>query len=463
MKSFRLLNVFLLLTILYFNANAQDDTLKVMTYNVLNYGDVCQGNNKVMRTYLNKIIAYTQPDILGLVKMQPVKRTLTDINGYLPIDFCDSMVTYVLNPGGNIQYSYCKFTNEARGADMNVLFYNKQKLGYLYTNVLTVNITDFDLFKFYYKDSNLLVTNDSTYLYIVLFHTQSGKDATTRNAQLASTLASLQSRFSKLPNIIMMGDFNLRTSVETGYNTLVNNTNKDFQFNDPPFSPDKQLTYPASWQGNNIFSKYFTTSTRFDLVHPNSCGTDGGAKDWYDHILFSPWMLTGENFISYVPNSYKTIGNDGNHFGLSINDSTSAVKNSSAPDSVINAIYQLSNKYPVMSSIAIKSNLTGISPKDPELYYVGAKEIEREGAFFINITNPIDQQFILDINPLLAEMIVNYQIVDSKGMYLTQSSCLLKELTTKLNAENIPQGIFILRVNNFDNSFYHMQKLLKMH
>ena len=125
---------------------AQNDTITVMTYNVLNYGDACQGSNKVMRNYLKNIISYTQPDILGLVKMSTIKRFPSDFNGNLPVDFCDSMVQYVLNPAGNISYNYCQYTNEARGGDMNVLFYNKNKLVNIYTRVLTINVTDFDLY-----------------------------------------------------------------------------------------------------------------------------------------------------------------------------------------------------------------------------------------------------------------------------------------------------------------------------
>ena len=440
---------------------AQNDTITVMTYNVLNYGDACQGSNKVMRNYLKNIISYTQPDILGLVKMSTIKRFPSDFNGNLPVDFCDSMVQYVLNPAGNISYNYCQYTNEARGGDMNVLFYNKNKLVNIYTRVLTINVTDFDLYKFYYKDSNLVNTHDTTYLYVVLFHTQSGSDATVRNAQLTSTYNAIKSRFAYLPNMIMMGDFNLRNSSETCYNQLINSTDTSFKFNDPPFAIDKLFTYPANWQGAPIYSSYFTTSTRMDLIHPNSCGTDGGGKDWYDHILFSPWMVSGKNYMSYVPNSYRTVGNDGKRIGISVNDSTSNGKNISAPTDVINSIFQLSNKYPVLTKIAVTSNTTGISLVDPEKATTGIASLNFE-ELFISVTNPTGNFLNIRIDEKLLDKKLTLAVYDITGKMMLQSE-IQNELTPyhSIDISVLSKGYYFIRVFNEESNRSVVKKIFK--
>ncbi len=442
------------------HTKAQNDTLKVMTYNVLNYGDECQGKNKVMRNYLTKIISFTQPDILGLVKMLPIKRTPTDINGYLPTDFCDSMVQYVLNPAGNISYGYCQYTNEARGGDMNVLFYNKEKLANIYTRVLTVNVTDFDLYKFYYKDINLATTHDTTFLYIVLFHTQSGSDATVRNIQLTSTYNAIKNRFTSLPNMIMMGDFNLRSSSEICYNQLVNSTDTSFKFSDPPFAIDGTFTYPANWQGSPAYSSYMTTSTRIDLVHPNACGTDGGGKDWYDHILFSPWMVKGNNYMSYVPHSYQTIGNDGKRFGVSVNDSSTNGKNTSAPADIINALFQLSNKYPVVSKILVRSNTNGLSPVDPHETTTGIAELlvdERK----ISISNPTENLLHIFTNEHLINKNITLLITDLSGKEIFKTSVKIESLNQTVDISKIHSGFFIASFIFDDNQTSISKKLIK--
>ena len=444
-----------------FASDAQNDTLKVMTYNVLNYGDACQGANSTMRNYLKNIISFTQPDILGLVKMSTIKRFPSDFNGNLPVDFCDSMVQQVLNPAGNISYNYCQYTNEARGGDMNVFFYNKNKLVNIYTKVLTINVNDFDLYKFYYNDPGLSLSHDTTYLYVVLFHVQSGSDATIRNTQLTSMYNAIKGRFSSLPNMIMMGDFNLRNSSETGYNQLVTSTDTTYKFSDPPFSIDGTFSYPATWQGSPMFSAYFTTSTRIDLIHPNSCGTDGGAKDWYDHILFSPWMVNGKNYMSYVPHSYQTIGNDGKRFSVAVNDSVANVKNMSAPSDVINSIFQLSNKYPVMAKFAVRSNTTGISPIDPDNTNTGIATLPFDEND-ISITNPSGNILHIRLNEKLSGKILCMTIQDLTGKeFFNTAFQTASSPVETIDISSLPTGFYFFKFLIEGESFSYYKKIIK--
>ena len=440
---------------------AQTDTINVMTYNVLNYGDLCQGANAKMRGYLKTIIAFTQPDLFGMVKMLPIKRFPADFNGYLPIDFADSIAQYALSDAGNIKYSYCPFTNEARGADINVLFYNKDKFGYIYNKVLTVNVTDFDLYKLYYKDPNLSFSKDTTFLFVVLMHTQSGKDATVRNTQLTAMYNNLKLRFKSLPNLIMMGDFNLRSSTETGYNQLVNTTDTSFKLNDPPFAIDNILTYPASWQGSSAYAKYFTTSTRIDLINPNGCGTDGGAKDWYDHILFSNWMVRGDNYISYVPNSYQTIGNDGKRFGISVNDMSTNGINNSAPTEVINSIYQLSNKYPISAKIVLTSNTSGSSPIDPENPTTAINELIKLNEIEL-VTNPVIDNLQIKLDEQLINSDIIITITDITGKAFLKSKLIINSTVQNISVNQLPTGLYFVSFCISEKQISVTKKIIKI-
>ena len=134
---------------------------------------------------------------------------------------------------------------------------------------------------------------------------------------------------------------------------------------DPPFYPDNTVPYPAEWSDNaGGYAAELTTTTRALSNVPNSCGTSGGAKSWYDHIFISPWLVKGSNYISYVPKSYTTIGNDGKRLGVDINSTTPQV-NTSAPAAVINALFQFSNKYPISIKLVVKANRNAYSIADP--------------------------------------------------------------------------------------------------
>src|SRR5579862_9900694 len=51
------------------NTIDKTDTLNVMAYNVLNYGDGCQGSLTTLDGYFKTIIQYAQPDLLSCEKM----------------------------------------------------------------------------------------------------------------------------------------------------------------------------------------------------------------------------------------------------------------------------------------------------------------------------------------------------------------------------------------------------------
>jgi hypothetical protein len=342
------------------NTIDKSDTLQVMAYNVLNYGDDCQGSTSTLDGYFRTIIQYVQPDLLSCEKMY-VFAPAPGATGNL----ADEITNNVLNAAFPGRYAYAAPTNAANAGDMSVLFYNQQKLSFVSRRTLVVNITDFNLYKFYYNDPNLSITRDTTYLYVVVNHTQSGSSSSSRDQQVTQEMQALRNEFGFLPNLVNMGDFNTRSSLEAGYQAIVTSTDTSTVMNDPPFSVDKAIQYPANWDVSPyLYLPYLTTSTRLSATLPNSCGTSGGAKSWYDHIFVSPWLVKGSNYIQYLPGSYRTIGNDGQRLGVDIN-SASPVTNSSAPDAVIQALWQFSNKYPIAIRLVIKANRNAYSPADP--------------------------------------------------------------------------------------------------
>jgi hypothetical protein len=320
-----------------------------MSYNVLKYGDGCQAPGDVMHGYLKTIINYTSPDVLGLVKVEAIPRVPGD-KGKAPIGFADSILNNAMNSGSQGKYAYCPFTNAAQDNNQTILFYNKNKLGFSSFSTLVSDIADFNLYKLFYLDANLAKKGDTSFIYFVLVHTNSGDESDERDRQMTEVMSALRKRFAELPQIVIMGDFNLRKTKEQGYQVLTNNAEKSYCFLDPPFALDKKLEYPANWDKHpEDFANFLTTSTRKKSKEPNDCGTGGGAKAWYDHILLSPALADGSNYYHYIKGSYHTIGNDGHRIDASIND----LPNKAAPTAVLNALYNMSNKYPVMLQLGI--------------------------------------------------------------------------------------------------------------
>lgn len=434
---------------------SQHDTLTVMAYNVLHYGDGCQGSFAHLDSNLKIIIQYANPDIFGMVKSQPIKSSASDPNGYSPINLQDSIILYALDAAypGRYACTPISFTNEGFDKDMDLLFYNQNKLGYVSTTLLCNLEEIFSLYKLYYKDPNLSTTMDTTFLHIILNHTVSGSvpnGPISRDHQDSLIVNSLKAMYSHLPNVISMGDFNTHSSDEAGYILMTQTTDTSFLFHDPPFSPDNKLSYPISWETATQALPYLNTATRFTDL-PNGCGSSGGAKDWYLHMFLSGWIINNYDYIKYVPNSYKTLGNDGNRGGISINDSTTVGKNLSAPSNVINALYQFSDKYPILSKLAVTYNTTGKSPAYPINTTATVPYTEAQNLIRINNpiqNNTIDIHFASSLNGQAATM----SLYDLSGKLIQSQSYSIS--STEMNFPfNLNPGMYVLSIQTSTNSF----------
>ena len=423
-----------------------DDSLRIMTYNVLNFGDACQGQPSSQYQNLRTIIGFTNPDVVGMVKMQSIKSSPTDVNGISSFGFADTVVAETFNKVFPNRYAHSGFSDAALSGSTTVLFYDQNKLGYLGLTTLVVSTEDFNMFKLYVKDPYLSTTMDTTFVYFVLNHTISGSTSTGRDQQDTLVANALRKHFYHLPNLINMGDYNLRLSGETGYQAYVNPKDSGFKFSDGPFFPERKLTYPLDWDTNpSVCPNYLSTSTRQSSSLPNSCGTSGGAKDWYDHILVSPWIVNNLNYLSYILDSYHTVGNDGKRIGISVNDTLTNGKNTSAPGSVINALWHFSNKYPVMCSLGLTYNRTGKSLPDPNIVAglnpIGSNNLDIEASTFI--TDSYHLQFGSSLLNKKAELIW----YDITGKRIYQESYLISNAS---RVEKLPfsgKGIFLLQIN----------------
>ncbi|MBS1584467.1 MAG: hypothetical protein JSS82_02785 [Bacteroidetes bacterium] len=429
------------------HASAHADTLRLMTYNVLYYGDTppCQAPHSTLHGYLKTIIGYTRPDILGLVKMAA---PLQEGNRFAtaPVNFPDSVLQYALNAAIPGTYTYCPYTNNAHANNVEVLFYNQDKLGYVSTIASYINLTDFNTYKLYYRSADLATTHDTTFLYVTLNHDKSGDEyEQVRGAQIRAEMENIRSHFTSLPNMINMGDFNTRSSGEQCYKALVFPSDTAFRFFDPPFYEGK-LKYPADWDNDRAnFAAYLTTSTRKDKTVPNPCGSGGGAKNWYDHIFLSSWIMNNSNRISYIPNSYRTVGNDGNRYKISINEPSQV--NTSAPAEVIEALYQMSNKYPVMAELLVETGGQKIRPPQTEVLASAPGVTEH-----VTVDNLVAKEFLIHFSSGLIGEEMNMECFDEANHSLFKNNFKVKDINKKIGHK--------LKPGNYALKFYSRHSFL---
>jgi hypothetical protein len=433
--------------------SAHTDTLRVMAYNVLNYGQypLCQGPTSSYHGYLKTIAQFANADIISLEKMGSIQSSPTDYGYTAPTNFQDSILQYALNAAYPGRYACAPFTNFAGSQTGSILFYDQQKIGFAKIVCSYSNTEDFITYKLFYKDPALATSSDTTYLYVTVNHVISGSgNASMRAAQINGEMGQLHDRFSHLANMINMGDFNVRNSMEPCYQTLTQPADTNYRYYDPPFYPDADLTYPADWDANpSPFAKYLTTSTRSSSSVPNSCGTGGGGKGWYDHIFLSPWIVTNTNYVWYIPHSFRVLGNDGNREGKAVND---APTNTSAPAPVIEALFQMSNKYPVIADLVVTSNTAGVSPPDPEITPAAVYETDKDTHLFFE--NPVDQEVRFHAGSGLIGKQVQIVCTNMVGQCVMRRNILIDNAIVHIPC-NLKTGAYSVSVTNGAGLVYH--------
>ncbi len=403
------------------------DTLKVVQYNLLNYGNYtsyCTSSNNNINTkdgYLKTIIGYLHPDIFSVNEIsssQSVHQHLLD---------------QVLNTGGVTHYRKANFIHVANSYIVNMLYYNNDKLALQSHYIAQSYVRDVDVYKLYYK-SNDLAQGDTVFIICVVGHLKAGNDDQNARKIMAQNTMDYLNNYNDDANYLMMGDFNLYSNDEDAYQEFLFYPNTQLRFNDP-------VNQYGNWHNNSYFSHYHTQSTHSTS---NGCASSGGMDDRFDFILISNSIKNDTKKVQYVDGSYWAVGQDGNHFNSAINSSPT---NTSVPPDVLNALAYNSDHLPVTLKLVVDKTL-GITEFD------GLLED-------ITLVNPARNQLDLRlwarerssleirVYNILGELVMKDNVRINKGEnHFTRS------------IENFRPGMYIVRMTD-ENSNSLTRKLLK--
>ena len=318
-----------------FCAQAQPDSLRVMTYNLTNYGNPQTGctsaNNgpAVKNPEFKNIMKYVMPDIMSANELNtnPVLA-----NGFL---------TNVLNTDGITYYKRSASVVES-GTLTSMIFYNSDKLvlAQQFSVQTTTRLTPHC--RFYLKTTEL-ANGDTIWINTLSTHLKAGTATSdqTERAAMTQTIRTYLNNWPKKENFMIMGDFNVYKSSEQAWINLTSTgTQAAFQFIDP-------VNRVGTWNNNASFSD---VHTQCPSISGNSCFSGGGLDDRFDFMLMNRHLLNDSGKIKYVPGTYHPIGNDGQHFNKAITD---APTNNSVPATVLNSLYVVSDHLPVMAKLQV--------------------------------------------------------------------------------------------------------------
>ena len=330
-------------------ATAQTFTIRLMTYNILNYRNStneCNGNSNSAgpkETALDTIVKNVSPHIIVFNEIGASANN------------AQYLLNNALNTGGVSSWATANYTNNSFSSLTNVVAYNSDHLGIISQEVISQDLTGstlvrvVDVVRFYYKDPLLNAQSDTLTFTVLGAHFKAGNG--TANSSLRNLMAKAIIDYvdneSQDDNLFLLGDYNMYSSAESAYQTLIGG--QTFRFEDP-------INTSGNWNNNGSFASVHTQSTRSSTS--NSCFSAGGLDDRFDQILCSEAVVEGDDHMVYVPNTYFAVGNDGNHFNSSINSGT----NYSVSSTMLLALYSLSDHLPVIADFDL--DMQGLSTEE---------------------------------------------------------------------------------------------------
>ncbi len=293
--------------------------LTVLAYNILNY----PGSTSYRDSSFRKIVHFVNPDII-------VCNEVITSTGW-------SNLLNAVNTFGITNYSIAPFVD---GPDTdNALMYKNDILNFTGQTQITTalrNITDYTLS--WPNNSGTTSTLDIFSLHLKAGNTAIDEGKRDLECQNLSTYLDAMPANS---NIIVGGDFNFYDDAEPGYSELTASGTQVLY--DP-------IDAGGAWQNNAAFANIHTQSTRSAANPGIAGGSTGGMDDRFDFLFINKFVDEGRNGVYYVNNSYDNIGNDGNKFNFSIIEN---LPNTDVPDSIRDALFQMSDHLPIILKIKI--------------------------------------------------------------------------------------------------------------
>lgn len=411
--------------------NAQD-TLTIMQYNLLYYGNYSTGNcnetnnstqekDESIRTILN----YVKPDIFTVCEFGASQSLHT------------SFLRNNLNVNGKTYWQTDNIINYAGSNIINHIFYDSRKMGLKKHVALRTNPRDTDVYELYLK-TPALASGDTIKLICIVAHPKAGESyESSRRAQMQKAMDHVKQYYAK-DNVLIMGDFNMYGANETGYRLLTQTySTPDVLFKDPLYD----VGGVGEWHGSSQYTRYHTQSTHKTT---SGCFVDGGLDDRFDFILMSYEIAYSYDHLRYVPDSYKAVGNDGRHYNQSVNQGS----NTAVPTAVANALYNCSDHLPVTMKIAVDAHL-GVEEELAQCFQASVAPNPAMNSTHVHFFCP-------------SQGYVQFDLYSLQGQLLQRESALFDDGVQQfeLSLEVLPKGFYLLRMAH-ESGLNQTVKILK--
>ncbi len=271
--------------------------VRICTYNAENW----PSDYAARAPYFRTVLAEIDPDVL----------VLQEVDSNLGVAQFYNNVLQFIAPG---EYWLMPFAN---GPDTdNACFYKTAVVDSVFSEQLYTDVRWTSVYRFRLDG----YTSSAAEFTILSTHLKAGNSSSDEAERLlmATDIRNYLNDYPANSNFMVVGDFNVYTSTETGYQMLVGyQTDNDGRCKDP-------ISTGGAWHDNYSLRTTHTQATQ---------AAWGGMDDRFDFILTSYALDDGDG-MSYVSGSYTAFGNDGLRFNNPINDPTNTIVSADVADAL---------------------------------------------------------------------------------------------------------------------------------
>lgn len=410
-----LLTISLFISIVLFHSEKGSGQIRVMSYNLLNFPT---GNYQGRVDTLRNIIDYYQPHLFMIQELKTAQG-LAD-------------VTSMMNELEYGEFSSSTFipqqSNQGTSFPLQqALVFDNSKFGLSQESLIQTETRDINHFKLFLRTVDLENNADTIFLHVFVTHLKSsqGADNEALRLEMINQFNSyLAANMSTTDLILFCGDFNLYSNQEPAYAAMTDNSNSVYMV-DP-------LADLGNWNSSTFpFKEILTQSTRTSQLMSDGAG--GGIDDRFDFIVFSPSMFSSISPISYLENSYKSLGNTGNCYNQNI---TACDDDNAVPFDVLRSMYYMSDHLPQVCELALQVELSTIpvSKDSPKVMFCSSN---------ISFSKEICVRMFSNRNINGSYRILNSfgQLVDSEKVQLSNNGEAFF-----INSEHFVSGLYFLEI-----------------
>jgi endonuclease/exonuclease/phosphatase family metal-dependent hydrolase len=386
------------------------DTVKIMNYNLLNYG--ANASDTVVRhPYYRTVVQAANPDILVVEEI--LSQTAVNI-----------FVSKVMNLTGNGTYESGVFIN---GYDSdNAVFFKSSKFVFISNTPIHTALRDINEFKLRH-----IASGDTIRFYAVHLKASSSSSDEQQRAAEVDSLRKVTNLLPNGSNFIVLGDYNIYKSEEQAYIKL-----KQVVSGNEGHVLDA-INITGTWN-NSAYAMYHTQSTR---VRQFGGGATGGMDDRFDMILYSKG-INDPGGITLIPGSIIAYGNDGNHY----NDSINRPPNNAVPQNIANALHYAADHLPVIALLVFE-NIISVNNQS---------EVAAGFKLYQNYPNPFNPVTVINYEIQSAGGGSNYvslDVFDVTGRHienLFHGKQNAGNYEIEFSGEGLPSGVYIYRLTAGD-------------